>query len=111
MPGEAGVAAATEKLAALPPPSGHAAAGDAGKAAPADQRWQPVLGLPCELSVDLPLPRFRIAALLQLHAGSVINTGWHLGHDVPWRINGTLIGWSEFEVVNNRLAVRLTELA
>jgi flagellar motor switch protein FliN/FliY len=74
-------------------------------------RWDPLLELPCELSVDLPLPSFRIADLLKLRAGSVINTGWHLGNDVPLRINGTLIGWSEFEVVNERLAVRLTELA
>jgi flagellar motor switch/type III secretory pathway protein FliN len=25
-------------------------------------------------------------------------------------LNGTLIGWGEFEVMGNRLAVRLTEL-
>lgn len=76
-----------------------------------EARWQPVLHLPCQLTVDLPLPAFRISDLLKLQTGSVIGTNWNLTHDVPLRINGTLIGWSEFEVVGNRLAVRLTELA
>jgi flagellar motor switch/type III secretory pathway protein FliN len=31
--------------------------------------------------------------------------------DVPLRVNGNVIGWSEFEVVGDTLAVRLTELA
>jgi flagellar motor switch/type III secretory pathway protein FliN len=76
-----------------------------------DCRWRPVLGLPCDLSVDLPLPGFMIADLLRLCAGSVIDAHWPVGQDVPLRLNGTLIGWSEFEVVGTSLAVRLTELA
>jgi flagellar motor switch/type III secretory pathway protein FliN len=76
-----------------------------------ESRWVSVLSLPCRLTVDLPLPGFKVADLLKLQSGSVIGTNWHVGRDVPLRINGTLIGWSEFEVVGNRLAVRLTELA
>ena len=74
-------------------------------------RWRPVLGLPCDLTIDLPLPGFRVGDLLQLQSGSVIGTSWQLARDVPLRVNGTLIGWSEFEVVGDRLAARLTELA
>ena len=76
-----------------------------------DARWRPVLGLPCELTVELSLPGFKIADLLHLRAGSVIAAHWRVGQDVPLRLNGTLIGWSEFEVVSDHLAVRLTELA
>lgn len=76
-----------------------------------DARWRPVLGLPCELTVELSLPGFKIADLLRLRAGSVIAAHWRVGQDVPLRLNGTLIGWSEFEVVSDHLAVRLTELA
>lgn len=76
-----------------------------------DIRWRPVLGLPCELTVDLPLPGFKIADLLQLRPGSVINARWRLGQDVPLRLNGTLVGWIEFEVAGDSLAVRMTELA
>ena len=76
-----------------------------------EARWKPLLGLPCQLTADLSVPEFRVSDLLKLHVGSVIGTGWHASRDVPLRINGTLVGWSEFEVVGNRLAVRVTELA
>ena len=76
-----------------------------------EARWRPVLGLPCEFFVDLSVPGFTIADLLKLRPGSVINARWRVGQDVPLRLNGTLIGWGEFEVKGNSLAVRLTELA
>jgi flagellar motor switch/type III secretory pathway protein FliN len=76
-----------------------------------EPRWQPVLGLACQLTVDLPLPGFKVSDLLRLQTGMVVGTSWPVGHDVPLLVNGTLIGWSEFEVVGNHLAVRLTELA
>jgi flagellar motor switch/type III secretory pathway protein FliN len=76
-----------------------------------DERWKPVLELRCELTVELPLPVFNIADLLKLRAGSVIDAHWRVGQDVPLRLNGTLVGWTEFEVVSGNLAVRLTELA
>jgi flagellar motor switch/type III secretory pathway protein FliN len=76
-----------------------------------EARWRPVLDLPCHLTVDLALPGFKIADLLKLRTGSVINAHWLLGRDVPLRLNGMVIGWSEFEVVGNSLAVRVTELA
>lgn len=76
-----------------------------------ETRWRPLLGLPAQLTVDLPLPDFTVADLLQLAVGSVMKTSWQVARDVPLRANDTLIGWSEFEAVGNRLAVRLTELA
>jgi flagellar motor switch/type III secretory pathway protein FliN len=75
-----------------------------------DARWRRVLSLPCRLTVDLTMPGFKVADLLQLRVGSVINAHWGLGRDVPLRLNGTLLGWSEFEVVGDNLAVRVTEL-
>jgi flagellar motor switch/type III secretory pathway protein FliN len=101
-----------------PPPerdkAGAAAAGTAqaeGAESGEDARWKPVMGLPCQLIVDLPLPGFTIADLLKLRPGSVIDAHWHVGHDVPLLLNGTLIGWIEFELVGDSLGVRLTELA
>lgn len=105
-------AAAAEKLSqqrsqAAPPSK----VGVAAKAEAADEaRWKPVLDLPCELHVDLPLPGFNIADLLKLRTGSVIDARWGIGRDVPLRLNGVLIGWIEFEVMGSNLAVRLTEL-
>lgn len=74
-------------------------------------RWRPVLDLPCQLTVDLPLPHFKVADFLGLRAGSVVGTNWRVAHDIPLRVNGTLIGWAEFEGTRSRLAVRVTELA
>jgi flagellar motor switch/type III secretory pathway protein FliN len=74
-------------------------------------RWRTVFDLPSHLTVDLPLPYFHVSDLLQLQVGSVVPTNWRMTRDVPLRVNGTLIGWSEFEVAGNRLAVRVTELA
>jgi flagellar motor switch/type III secretory pathway protein FliN len=76
-----------------------------------DARWKPVLDLPCELIVDLPLPDFKISDLLKLRVGSVLDAHLHVGKDVPLRLNGTLMGWIEFEMVGDSLAVRLTDLA
>jgi len=76
-----------------------------------DARWRPVLRLPCQLTVDVPVPRFRVSDFLALRPGSIVGTRWGVARDVPLRINGTLIGWGELEGAGNHLAVRLTELA
>jgi flagellar motor switch/type III secretory pathway protein FliN len=85
---------------------------DVGKASEPeeDARWKPVLGLPCQLMVDLPLPGFTIADLLKLRPGSVIDARWRVGHDVALLLNGTPIAWIEFELVDNSLGVRVIEL-
>jgi flagellar motor switch/type III secretory pathway protein FliN len=73
--------------------------------------WARVEGLPCLLTVEIPVPGFTVADLVHLAPGRIIATRWTVGLDVPLRINGELIAWSEFEVVQSHLAVRLTELA
>ena len=74
------------------------------------QDWAHVLGLQCELTVEVPLPRLTVGDLSNLRPQAVIPSQWHVGEDVPLRINGQLIAWSEFEVARNKLAVRITEL-
>jgi len=76
-----------------------------------DARWQPVLGLPCRLTVDILLPGLKVADFLHLSPGSVVSTHWGIARDVPLHINGILIGWGELEGAGSRLAVRITELA
>lgn len=67
--------------------------------------------LPCTLAVDLPVLNFKVADLLQLHEGTIVETGYHQSSDLPLRVNNQLVGWTEFEVVGDRLAVRLTDLS
>jgi flagellar motor switch/type III secretory pathway protein FliN len=91
------------------PPSANAV-----QSSPADReeaRWRPLLGLSCALTVDLPLPNFRVADFLGLHPGTVISTRWRLTRDVPLRVNGVLIARGELERSGKNLALRLTELA
>ena len=73
--------------------------------------WTPLLPLPCQLTVDLAIPKYRVADVLVLQPHSILVTHWRVGADVPLRVNGELVAWGEFEVVENRLVVRLTELA
>lgn len=73
--------------------------------------WVRVENLPCLLTVEIGVPGFTVGDLVHLAPGRVISTGWTVGQDVPLRVNGEVIAWSEFEVVQKRLAVRLTELA
>jgi len=73
--------------------------------------WAHALGLSCTLTVDMPLPGFTIADILRLGPQALVNSHWQVGADVPLRANGRLMACGEFEVVDNHLALRLTELA
>ena len=85
--------------------------GAAPSAVPAADPWVRVDSLPCLLTIEISVPGFTVADLVNLERGRIIASRWTVGQDVPLRINDALIAWSEFEVVQNRLAVRLTELA
>jgi flagellar motor switch/type III secretory pathway protein FliN len=67
--------------------------------------------LPCTLALDIPVVNFTVGHLLSLAAGSIVETAYHQSSDLPLRVNGQLVGWTEFEVVGDRLAVRLTDLS
>lgn len=65
--------------------------------------------LPCTLTLEVPVVNFTIGDLLSLKKGSIVETACHHTSDIPLRVNQLLIGWTEFEVVGDRLAVRITE--
>ena len=70
----------------------------------------PVARLPVELDVAVPVREFRVRNLLALEPGQVIETGWVLGADMPLASGQTQLAWSEFEVIDSQLAVRVTRL-
>lgn len=76
-----------------------------------DPRWRQAVRLPCSVGVLVPVPGFRVKDLLGLRPKSVIASHWATTENLPFKVNGELIAWCEFEVLGNRLAVRLTELA
>jgi flagellar motor switch protein FliN/FliY len=69
------------------------------------------LWLRCKTTAEVPVPKFTVGDLLNLRKGSVVQTATRVANDVPIRVNTTLLGWGRFEVVDDRLAVRITELA
>ena len=67
--------------------------------------------LPCTVALDIPVVRFTVASLLALARGSLVETACHQSTDIPMRVNGLLMAWTEFEVVGERLAARITDMA
>ena len=70
----------------------------------------PVSRLPVELEVAVPVRDFRVRNLLTLTPGQVIETQWAHGADMPLASGEVQLAWSEFEVVDSQLAVRVTRL-
>jgi flagellar motor switch protein FliM len=67
--------------------------------------------LAVELDVAIPVRDFRVRNLLALAPGQVIRTQWQQGEDLPLATRGAQLAWSEFEVIDEQLAVRVTRLA
>ncbi|HEY1578165.1 MAG TPA: FliM/FliN family flagellar motor switch protein [Terracidiphilus sp.] len=70
-----------------------------------------VLRIPVEIDVAVPIRKFRVRNLLALDRGQVIETQWLEGDDMPLGARGAQLAWTEFEVINQKMAVRITRLA
>ena len=66
--------------------------------------------VPLELTLETPLQSFTVQDLLFMQAGTVVRTALSQTSEVPFRVNGQLIGWAKLEVANGHLAARITEL-
>ena len=66
--------------------------------------------LPVEIDVAVPIRNFRVRDLLTLSEGTVIASQWIQGDDMPLAAPGAQLAWTEFEVIDRRLAVRITRL-
>ncbi len=75
-----------------------------------EEMWEEANELSCLLSVDLPVQTFTVRELLRLKPGVVLETKSANSADVPVVVNSQRIAWAEFEVVGQRLGIRITEL-
>ncbi len=66
--------------------------------------------LPLQLDLRVPLPTFRVQNLLSLEKGQVIESAWPHTEDLPLWSGGVHLVWTEFEVVDQKLAVGGTRL-
>jgi len=71
----------------------------------------PLARLPVEVDVTIPVHEFRLRNLLAMAPGHVIETEWNPGEDLPLAAGEVQLAWTEFEVIENQLAVRITRLA
>ena len=71
----------------------------------------PITRLPVCLDVTVPVRGFRVRDLLALVPGRLIESQWGTGDDLPLAAGEVQLAWSEFEVIDAQLAVRITRLA
>jgi len=72
--------------------------------------WRALGELRVALAVAVALHRFTVKDLLELREGQVFKTLSPTTEDVPLMIGHVQLGWSEFEAVEQRMAMRLTRL-
>jgi len=77
---------------------------------PAPDEWENALNWSCTLSVVMPMPRITVRDLMQLEVNSILDTRESEEAALPIWVNGAMIGWAEFDVVGDRLAIRVTDL-
>lgn len=95
---------------------GHGSAVVAGPTAPwmpkieEHPAWPKLCRLDLILAVQIPLVRFKVQDLLRLAEGQVFESAFSETEDVPLRVGDVQLGWTEFEVVDQKIALRLTRL-
>jgi flagellar motor switch protein FliN/FliY len=102
-----------EKSAIVPCVSGPSGPEDSEETpgVAAGRRDQRLDRLPMQLDVILKVKTFRVEDLLAMEKGTVVETSHEHSQDVPVRCGGALLVWAEFEVLEQKLAVRVTRLA
>ena len=76
----------------------------------AHPHWATLAGLRVTMRAGVAMDRFRVRDLLELKVGQVFESASPSTEDVPVRIGQMQLGWSEFEVLEQRMALRLTRL-
>lgn len=69
-----------------------------------------VMDVPVQIAVELGRAKLQIRHLLGLTYGSVIELDVQAGEPLDVVVNGTLVAQGEVVIVNDRYAVRLTEI-
>lgn len=72
--------------------------------------WPLLSRLAVTMTAEIPLSQFRVQDLLGLAEGQVFGSVCSETEDVPLRVGDVQLGWTEFEVVEQKIALRLTRL-
>lgn len=82
-----------------------------GDHAPMISAASPLARLPVEVDVAIPVRGFRVRNLLAIEPGHLIETQWSHGDDLPLAAGQVQLAWTEFEVQDTGLSVRVTRVA
>ena len=72
--------------------------------------WETLAQLQVTMRAGVRLNRFKVRHLLSLKEGQVLESLSPDTEDVPLMIGQVQVGWSEFEILEQRMALRLTRL-
>jgi hypothetical protein len=72
--------------------------------------WETFAQLRVTMRAGVALNRFKVLDLLSLKEGQVFESVSPDTEDVPLKVGQVQLGWSEFEIVDQRIALRLTRL-
>lgn len=72
--------------------------------------WETLAQLRVTMRAGVALSRFRVRDLLAMKEGQVFESVSPATEDVPVRVGRVQLGWSEFEVAQQRMSLRLTRL-
>jgi len=72
--------------------------------------WQTLSHLTVTMAVEVSLPGFKVQDLLRLAEGQIFESASPDTEDVPLKVGDVQLGWTEFEVVEHKIALRLTRL-
>jgi flagellar motor switch protein FliN/FliY len=72
--------------------------------------WETLSQLRVTVRAGVALNRFRVRDLLAIKEGQVFESLTPAMDDVPVKVGKAQLGWSEFEVLEQRMALRLTRL-
>ncbi|HEV2645753.1 MAG TPA: FliM/FliN family flagellar motor switch protein [Acidobacteriaceae bacterium] len=73
--------------------------------------WPMISRLPVMLGVTIPVRGFKVRDLLSLRVEQTVSSSWAVTKDVPLEVGKLHLCWGEFEIADQRLALRLTRLA
>lgn len=72
--------------------------------------WETLSQIEMTMRAEVLLHRFRVSDLTGLAEGQVFETLTPGTEDVPIKVGNVELGWGEFEVVEQQIALRITRL-
>jgi flagellar motor switch protein FliM len=73
-------------------------------------RWETLAQLRVTIRAGIGLDGFKVRDLLSMKIGQVFESVTPATEDVPVKVGRKQLGWSEFEVLEQRMSLRLTRL-